>query len=141
MPAKSLQLCLTLFDPKEYSLPASSVRRFSRQEYCSGLLCPPSGIFLIQGWNLNLLSLLHWQADSLPLTPPGKVKVAQLCPTLCDPIDYIVHGILQARILKWVACPFSSGSSRTRNLTGVSCIEGRFFTSEATQVFVIDNKL
>ena len=36
-----------------------------------------------------------------------KVKVAQLCPTLCDPMDYTVHGILQARILEWVAFPFS----------------------------------
>ena len=34
-----------------------------------------------------------------------KVKVSQLCPTLCDPNDYIVRGILQARILKWVAFP------------------------------------
>ena len=32
-----------------------------------------------------------------------KVKVTQLCPTLCDPMDYTVHGILQARILEWVA--------------------------------------
>ena len=36
-----------------------------------------------------------------------KVKVAQLCPTLCNPMDYTVHGILQARILEWVAFPFS----------------------------------
>ena len=36
-----------------------------------------------------------------------KVKVTQLCPTLCDPMDYTVHGILQARILEWVAFPFS----------------------------------
>ena len=36
-----------------------------------------------------------------------EVKVAQSCPTLCDPMDYIAHGILQARILEWVACPFS----------------------------------
>ena len=40
-----------------------------------------------------------------------KVKVALLCPTLCDPMDYTVHGILQARILEWVAVPFSGGSS------------------------------
>ena len=38
------------------------------------------------------------------------MKVAQLCPTLCDPIDRIVHGILQARILELVASPFSRGS-------------------------------
>ena len=37
----------------------------------------------------------------------SEVKVAQLCPTLCNPMDYIVHGILQARILEWVAFPFS----------------------------------
>ena len=36
-----------------------------------------------------------------------KVKVAQSCLTLCDPMDYTVHGILQARILKWLALPFS----------------------------------
>jgi len=44
-----------------------------------------------------------------------KVKVAQSCPTLCDPMDYIVHGILQARILEWVAAvPFSRESSQTQ---------------------------
>ena len=36
-----------------------------------------------------------------------KVKVAQSCPTLCDPLDYTVYGILQARILEWVAVPSS----------------------------------
>ena len=43
-----------------------------------------------------------------------KVKVAQLCPTLCDPMDYTVHGILQAGILEWVAFPFSRASSQTQ---------------------------
>ena len=51
-----------------------------------------------------------------------KVKVAQLCPTPCDPMDYTVHGILQARILEWVAFPFSGGSSQPRNQTQVSHI-------------------
>ena len=41
-----------------------------------------------------------------------KVKVAQSCLTLCNPMDYTVHGILQARILEWVAVPFSRGSSQ-----------------------------
>ena len=58
-----------------------------------------------------------------------KVKVAELCPTLCNPMDYIVHGILQARILEWVAFPFSRGSSQPRDQTRVSSIAGRFFTS------------
>ena len=51
---------------------------------------------------------------------PVKVKVAQSCPTLCDPMNYIVHGILQARILEWVAFPFSRGSSQPRDQTQVS---------------------
>ena len=44
----------------------------SWQEYWSGLPCPLQGIFLSQGSNLHLLRLLHWQAVSLPLVPPGK---------------------------------------------------------------------
>ena len=42
-----------------------------------------------------------------------KVKITHLCLTFCDPMDCIVHGILQARILEWVAFPFSRGSSNT----------------------------
>ena len=59
--------------------------------------------------------------------------VAQLCPTLCDPMDYTVHGILQARMLEWVAFPFARGSSQPRDRTQVSLIAGRFFTSWATK--------
>ena len=51
-----------------------------------------------------------------------KVKVVQSCLTLCDPMDYTVHGILQARILEWVAFPFSRGSSQPRDQSQVSCI-------------------
>ena len=53
------------------------------------------------------------------------VKVAQSCLTLCNPIDYIVHEILQARILERVAFPFSRGSSYPRNRTQVPAIEPR----------------
>ena len=50
------------------------------------------------------------------LRPHGlKVKVAQSCLTLCDPMDYAVHGILQARILELVTFPFPRGSSQPRN--------------------------
>ena len=45
----------------------------------------------------------------------SRVKVAQLCLTLCDPTCYIVHGILQTRILEWLAFPFSRGSSQPRD--------------------------
>ena len=61
------------------------------------------------------------------------VKVAQSCLTLCDPMDYTVPGILQARILEWVAFPFSRGSSQPRDWTWVSCFAGGFFTSWATR--------
>ena len=62
-----------------------------------------------------------------------KVKVIQSCPTLCDPMDYTAHGILQARKLEWVAFPFSRESSQPRDCTQVSRIVGRFFTSWATR--------
>ena len=62
-----------------------------------------------------------------------KVNVAQSCPTLCNPMDYTVHGILQAKILEWVAVPFSKGSSQPRDQTQVSRIAGRFFTSWDTK--------
>jgi len=57
------------------------------------------------------------------------VKGVQLCPTLCDPMDYTARGILQARILEWVTFPFSKRSSQPRDQTHVCCIAGRFFTS------------
>ena len=59
------------------------------------------------------------------------VKVAQSCPTLCDAMYYTVHGILQARILEWVAVAFTKGSSQCRDQTQVSSIAGRFSTSWA----------
>ena len=59
--------------------------------------------------------------------------VDQSCPTLCNPLDCSppgssVYGILQARILEWVAISFSRGSSQPRDRTQVSCIASRFFT-------------
>ena len=63
-----------------------------------------------------------------------KVLAAQLCPILCNPMNCsppgsFLHGILQARILEWVAIAFSRASSRPRDQTWVSCIVGRFFTA------------
>ena len=49
-----------------------------------------------------------------------KVKVTYSCQALCNPMDYIVHGILQARIPEWVAVPFSRGSSQPRDRTQLS---------------------
>ena len=59
-----------------------------------------------------------------------KVKVTQLCPILCDPVDYTVHGILQARMLEWVAFPFSRGSSQPRERTQVSALQADSLPTE-----------
>ena len=60
-------------------------------------------------------------------------EVAQSCPTLCDPMDCSLpgcslHGILQARVLEWVAITFSRGSFPPKNRTQVSHIISRRFT-------------
>ena len=67
-----------------------------------------------------------------------KVLVAQWYLTLCDPMDYSppgssVHGIVQARIVEWVAISYSRGPSWPRDQTQVSCIAGRFLTVRATR--------
>ena len=170
MPAKSLQSCLTLFDPKEYSLPASSVHRFSRQEYWSGLPWPPLGDLSNPGMEPESLKSpalagrffttnATWQSESCsvvsdslwphwlysPWNSPGQNTgvgsfslLQGIFPTQgsntglphCRWILYQVSHQRSPRTLEWVAYPFSSGSSWTRNWTGISCIAGRFFTSK-----------
>ena len=76
---------------------------------------------------------LSWDSYDNGFSPIGEVQVTQSCPALCDPIDYTVHQILQARILEWVAFPFSRTSSQPRGQTQVSHIAGRFFTNWATR--------
>ena len=72
----------------------------------------------------------NYVSDLSEFTPSiTEVKAAQSCLTLCNPMDYRVHGLLQGRILEWVAFPFSRGSSQPRNRTQVSGIAGGFFTS------------
>ena len=92
---------------------------FSKQEYWSGLLCPPPGDLPNPGIKRRSPAL---QADSLLSEPAEKpsnrwvaaaAKSLQLCPTLCYPIDSSppgspVPGILQARTLEWVAISFSN---------------------------------
>ena len=82
-------------------------------------------------WSLNFSSLGCW-CDGL-WKWKVKVKVTQSCLTLFDPMDCIVHGILQVRILEWLAFPFSRGSSQPKDWTQVSHIAGRFLTSWATK--------
>ena len=108
---------------------------FSRQEYWSGLPCLLQGIFLTQGSNSCVLypGLAGRFFTTSATYVKVKLKTPQLCPTLCSPMDCTVHGILQARILEWVAFPFSKGSSQPRDWTQVSHIAGRLFTSWATR--------
>ena len=64
-------------------LPGPLSMGFSREEYWSGLPCPPSGDLPNPGIELaSLLGILHWQAGSLPLVPPSTVKINKQKPQL-----------------------------------------------------------
>ena len=77
---KSLQSCLTLCDPMNYSPPGSSVHGdFPGKNTRVGCQALLQRIFLNQGWNLHLLRLLNWQAGSLPFVPPGKPLSVPCC--------------------------------------------------------------
>ena len=86
---------------------------------------------------IEFLSSLHI-LETQPLIMCINVQVKCLLLShvwLCNPMSLpgsSVHGILQAKILKWLAIPFSRGSSRPRHWIQFSCIAGRFFTVWAT---------
>ena len=93
-----------------------------------GLECGPS-------WWISHVSLRRM---CILLLLIYKSEVAQLCPTLCHPMDCSppgssVHGILQARVLEWVAISSSRGTFQPRDRTQVSCVAGRRFTFWATR--------
>ena len=75
-------------------------------------------------WATSILFSIVWKVSIA--APTYIVQVAQPCLTLCDPMDYTVHGILQARKLEWVSFPFSRGSSQPRDWTQVFHIAGRW---------------
>ena len=79
---------------------------FSRQEYWSGLPFLLQGIFLTQGLNPHLLCLLHWQAGSLPLVPPGTYKCSLL---MCAPLNATKYegACPWLRMLDAISCVFS----------------------------------
>ena len=88
---------------------------------CFPLTCGPTAALQITSptaflskCSASLLILLSLSSYYL------EVKVIQLCLTLCHPMDYTAHGILQARIPEWVTFPFSTGSSQPRDQTQVS---------------------
>ena len=80
----------------------------------------------VSNWRTAPFSPMQWPMKS-------KVKATQSCPALCDSMDYTAHGILQARILEWVAFPFFKGSSQPRDWTLVCHIAGGLFTSWVTR--------
>ena len=68
------QLCPTLCNPMDRSPPGSSVHGILQAKILEWVAMPrPQGIFLTQGLNLCLLGLLHWQAGSILLAPPGSL--------------------------------------------------------------------
>ena len=75
-----------------------------------------------------MLKIIHWNINFV-----WKNESRQSCPTLCNPMDYIVHRILQARILEWVAFLFSRRFSQHGDRTQASHIVGGFFISWATR--------
>ena len=88
--------------------------------------------------NLSSIYCLYNRFLMMTILISVKVKVFQSFLTLCNPMDCnppdsSVHGILQARLLEWVAMPSSRGSSEPRNQTQVSLIAGGFFTVWATR--------
>ena len=106
---------------------------FSRQEYWRGFPFPSPKDLADPGLNPGLLPC---KQTLYPLGHQGrlvKVKMFWLWSALCDRMDYTEHGILQVRILEWVAIPFSRGSSQPRVRTQVSHIAGGFFTRWATR--------
>ena len=126
---------------------------FSRQEYWSGLPFSSPGDLSNPGIEPASPALAGWFFTT---STTGKLfldheYVCESCSamwTLCDPVDYSlpgssVHGILQVRILKWVAIPFSRRSSQPKVQTPVSQVAGRFFSVWATREarFIVDTKL
>ena len=97
----------------------------------------PHKSFMVTEIYAEINSISRWEFRIQPANSSVRlqvrVKVAQSCTTLCNPKDYTVHGILQARILEWVAFPFSRESSQPRNQTQISPIEGTLFTIWATR--------
>ena len=154
-----VKLLLTLCNPTDCSLPGFSIQGIFQARvsewvaisFSSGSSLPRdrTRTSRIAGRRFTLWPTREGgfeQADALPSEPPGKKvksEVAQLCPTLCDPMDCSLpgssfHGILQARVLEWVAISFSRGSSRPRVRTRVSGIAGSRFNQGGRFQIIFD---
>ena len=133
---RHVRLCATL---RTVARQASLFMGFSKKEYWSGLPCPPPGD--LPNPRIKPASLMSPALAGRPILyccekeRKKESEAAQLCLTLCDPMDCSlpgssVHGIFQARILEWVAIAFSRGSSQPRAQTQVSHIAYRFLPAE-----------
>ena len=111
---------VTLFSSCPQSFPASGSFLISR-------------LFTLGGQSIGTNELDHLKISLVSIwftsTSPVLHLVTQLCPTLCNPMDYSPPGSsIQATILEWVAIPSSRGSSQPRDQSPLSCIAGGFFT-------------
>ena len=164
--AQSCRTCWDSVDPWMMAHQAPQSMEFSRQGYWSGLTFPSPGnlpdprieprfpalqvdsLLLEPPGKPRLWDCLFLSSVVFSFVCFGTVllllsEVAQSCLTICDPMDCSlpgssVHGILQARILKWVAISFCRGSSQVRDRTQVSCFVGRRFTIWATREVLQD---
>ena len=118
--AKATRSCPTLCSLMDCSLPGSSVHSVFQARILEWVTIPFSR-GSSQPRDQTCFSCTSCIAGRFFTNePPGKspgVKVIQSSPTLCNPKDCIVHGILQARILEWVVFPFCRGSSQPRDRT------------------------
>ena len=115
--------------PAAYQAPPST--GFSRQEYSSGLplSSPPETMSML----LFGIGFCRYNQAKMRSYWVRVCKSHSVVSDFFDPLDYTVHGILQARILEWTALPSSRGSSQLRDRTQISHIAGGFFTSWATK--------
>ena len=119
--------CLTLVTP--WTIACQAPASIFKQEDWSGLPFPPPEDLPDPGNGPRFLAL---QADSLPTELQGKPQsdIHSVVSTLCNPKDYTVHGVLQARILEWVAAPFSRESSQPRDRTRSPTLQADYLPPE-----------
>ena len=125
--AKLLQSCLTLGDLMNCSLPGSSIHGILQARILEWVAMPSS-----RGSSRPEIKLLSLSSPALAGTTweafySSSAQSLQSCQTLynpmhCSPPGSSVHGILQARILEWVAIPFSRGPSQPRDRTCISYV-------------------
>ena len=140
--AQSIWLYLTLCYSLDCSPSGSSVHGILQTRTLEWVARPSPGNFPNPGIELKSPASSALQGDSWPLSHQSlsvtkhacfHAKLLQLCPTLCDPMDCSppgssVHGTSQARVLEWVAMPFSRRSFPPRDWTWVSYFADRFCT-------------